>query len=270
MNSTGDVEENLAFIEHSMKSAQRVDLLVLPENFAQMPTRKDDLHIEQVGTGVIQRFIFDLANKYNTVVVAGSIPIYEQGRNKPFSRCIIAGPNGKLAHYDKLHLFDIQTPSVDGKNRGHVYRESDSYQQGEIKSGRSRVTELEIGANTVRIGPSICYDLRFPELYREYSEQRVDIITVPAAFTYETGKSHWECLLRARAIENQCFVLASAQVGEHPNGRQTWGHSMMIDAWGKIISVQAQAPGLLYADLDLHQKQRLSTTFPVLSHKRLT
>ena len=128
---------------------------------------------------------------------------------------------------------------------------------------------MKLAGNEVRLGSSICYDLRFPELYRHFASLQANLVTVPAAFTYETGRAHWELLVRSRAIENQFFVLAAAQVGEHANGRRTWGHSLIVDPWGEILAKKEEGEGLVYADLDLSVIQKLQQRFPVLEHRRL-
>ncbi len=270
MNSSASVDDNLNFVEESLKSAPKLDLLVLPENFAQMPLNRHEQIIELSEFGRIQSFVRDLAFRYRTYIVAGSLPIKADKRQpKPYARCLIASPNGELSHYDKLHLFDVDVETTENAGGKQRYRESATYQHGELSSSQLSSRVLHIGSNSVRLGASICYDLRFPELYRSFSRQGVDIITVPSAFTYETGKMHWECLLRARAIENQAFVLAAAQVGMHASGRRTWGHSMIVDPWGRLLKVEAASTGLLCADLDLNLIKKLEQRFPVTKHKRL-
>ncbi len=272
MNSSADVADNLSFIERSLAGAQPIDLLVLPENFAQMPANRRQQYSERAGQGEVQDFLQQLTLTHSFTVVAGSLPIKEAENDKPYARCLIV-KGGKVIHqYDKLHLFDVDT-SVESKpgsaaSKRQRYRESDTYQFG-VQSEKIAPAHIQIGSNSVILGPSICYDLRFPELYRSYAVQGADIVTVPSAFTYETGKLHWDCLLRARAIENQAFVLAAGQVGQHANGRQTWGHSMMIDPLGAVLAQHPTKTGLLYADLDLHLRAELIRTFPVLSHRRL-
>lgn len=284
MNSSADVAENLMFIENVMSAARPLDILALPENFAQMPENRHTQHVEMAGHGNVQTFLHDLARRYQIHIVAGSLPIKSHPKladdhdgasmcGKPYARCLIIAPNGEVSHYDKLHLFDVDVEHQGDRNSNQTkrqrYRESDTYQQGKLGGQQLAPHALQIGSTTVRLGASICYDLRFPELYRGFASQGVDLITVPSAFTYDTGKAHWECLLRARAIENQAFVMAPAQVGVHANGRKTWGHSMIIDPWGTVLAAQTAGTGLLYADLDLHLTQRLKKTFPVLTHKRI-
>lgn len=269
MSSTSNVEQNLAFITANLESSVPIDLLVLPENFSQMPEHQRSLRAEDDGVGKVQQYLVALAKRLNIVIVAGSLPIVAGKNSRPFARCLIVTPEGVRFEYDKLHLFDVDVVDKEDESSTQTYRESDSYCAGALSESQVSPRNLKIGSNTVRLGPSICYDLRFPELYRHFSNSGVDIITVPAAFTYQTGSAHWECLLRARAIENQAYVIAAAQVGVHENGRQTWGHSMVIDPWGSVLAKEPSATGLLYADLDLNHAERLRKTFPVMTHKRL-
>ncbi len=286
MNSTNNVHENLGIIERALSDADPIDLLVLPENFAQMPARRAEQHIELMEDGsdqsdvqsnnqydgqhnhqtIVQRFLVDMAARHAVHIVAGSLPTRVELQQKPFARCHIVGPSGPLGHYDKLHLFDVDVATQNGSQ---TYRESDSYQAGSNTSKNTSLHTLNIDQNTVRLGASICYDLRFPELYRQFAASGAQMITVPAAFTYHTGEAHWETLLRARAIENQAFVLAAAQTGEHANGRKTWGHSMVIDPWGDVIARLETETGLLYADLDLDGIEALKGRFPVHNHRRI-
>ncbi len=270
MSSTADVSQNLGVIEKGVNKAANLDLLALPENFAQMPKHRNELYTEQAGNGEVQTFLRQLAQHHDVTIIAGSLPVVDEqsGVNKPFARCLVISSDGTQSHYDKLHLFDVDVNDAP-QGGAQRYRESDRYQAGALTAEQKSVKALKIGANTVRLGASICYDLRFPELYREFALQGVDIITLPSAFTYETGKAHWQLLLRARAVENQAFVIAPAQVGEHANGRRTWGHSMIVDPWGRILAQQSDQTGLFYADLDLNLQEELKTSFPVLKHRRL-
>jgi nitrilase len=288
MTSRSEVAENLAFVDEQMQSAQKqgVELIQLPENFSQMPAQRSDQHIESPGKGEVQDFLSSKSRQYNMMVVAGTLPILEQGYDRPFARCLVFDRKGEqIACYDKVHLFDVDLP---GKER---YLESASYHAAELDGfdhdcgihPNLTVVETPLG----RLGLSICYDLRFPELFRVFAEQGVQIIMVPSAFTFNTGQAHWQTLLTARAIENQAYVIAAAQVGVHDNQRETWGHSMIIDPWGEVLSLfdethmqclEVERPGvgstnrqtgLLIADLDLGKMEELSRSFPVLSHRRI-
>ena len=160
------------------------------------------------------------------------------------------------AHYDKLHMFDVEVA-----DKHHSYRESDTFRPGE----EVKVVPTPFG----NIGLSICYDVRFPQLYAALREQGADIIVVPAAFTKVTGQAHWDILLRARAVETQCWIVAAAQWGKHSRGRETWGHSMVIDPWGQVVACQKEGVGVLTADLDLDLCRTVRTNMPLVEHARL-
>lgn len=288
MTSGSRVEDNLAFVDRQflLASKQGVQLIQLPENFSQMPVRRSDQHIETAGQGIVQDFLSGKSKQYKMMIVAGSVPIIEEGFDRPFARCLVYDSRGEqIASYDKIHLFDVDLPDKERYLESASYRAGNSGKGGPISEPHDnlRVLATRFG----RIGLSICYDLRFPELYRVFAEQGAQVIMVPSAFTFTTGKAHWQTLLRARAIENQAFVVAAAQVGRHENQRETWGHSMIIDPWGRILSefddVHMQnlsmdkqqnsntdrQTGLLIADLDLNIIDKLKRSFPVLSHRRI-
>ena len=269
MNSVDSVQENLDFISASLDSnPQKLDLLVLPENFAQMPATEHSRYTESMGSGTVQSFLREMAIRHQINIVAGSLPVRGEDP-KPYSRSMILSPEGFIGGYDKIHLFDVDL-SATGGSQAESYRESDHFLHGDITADNIRVKTLKTAQNEVRIGLSICYDLRFPELFRKFAEQDAHLVCVPSAFTYQTGKSHWQTLLRARAIENQCFIIASAQAGVHANGRETWGHSMIIDCWGSIVAEKKAGLGLLYATLDLSQIAQVRRQIPVLDHRRLS
>ena len=164
-------------------------------------------------------------------------------------------PDGTLAaHYDKIHLFSFE-------------QGSERYDEGRVLSAGSTPVALQAGA--LRVGLSVCYDLRFPELYRALMHPPCDLLSVPAAFTVPTGRAHWELLLRARAVENQCYVVAAAQGGEHATGRRTWGHSMVVDPWGEVLAVQPEGEGVVFADVDPARLADVRTRLPALAHRRL-
>jgi nitrilase len=247
------------------KAAQNgVRLLVLPENFAVFGRR--DLHLlgePGDGSGVVERFLAAAARRHQLWLVAGTAPylVSGDGRQAPagkvFPSCGVWSPAGEcVARYDKCHLFDVDV--ADGVGQ---YRESDSFAPGQ----QPVVAPTPWGA----VGLSICYDLRFPEYYRQLVQLGAALLTVPSAFTYRTGEAHWEVLLRARAIENQCFVLAANQGGRHDAKRRTWGHSCVIDPWGKVLACrQEEGPGLAIADLDFAALQDLRGQMPVLAHRQ--
>lgn len=264
MCSSDCVAENLDSVEQAMSDAQQQDvqLLQLPENFAQMPIKSSDQHIELDGAGEVQDFLQAKSQYYGVAVIAGSLAVRDQGGSKPYARCLVYDDGQRIAHYDKLHLYDVDLPD------GQSYRESATYQAGQLDVQNHSNALVEIAE--FKIGLSICYDLRFPEYYRALTEIGSQLICVPSAFTYDTGNAHWQTLLRARAIENQVFISAAAQTGTHANGRKTWGHSMLIDPWGDIIAEQQDGEGLLIAELDFTKLQSLRDSFPVLSHRRIS
>ena len=181
-------------------------------------------------------------------------------KDKVWAASLMYSPEGKLAaHYDKVHLFDVEVAREDGVDR---YRESATIEQGDI-----RFVTQDTPAG--RVGMTVCYDLRYPELYRRLSRDLAEIIVVPSAFTQRTGEAHWEPLLRARAIENQCFIIAPNQHGQHPGGRKTYGHSCIIDPWGTVIAERAEGVGIVTATLRREQLFNLRRTFPVLTHRRI-
>jgi predicted amidohydrolase len=274
MTSTNSVDQNLLFIDQQMRLAhdRGVELIQLPENFAQMPIRRAEQHIETPNSGVIQSFLSAKSKQYRMMVVGGSMPIQETGSDKPHARCLVFDHSGvQIAAYNKVHLFDVDLPD---KQR---YMESTTYLAGGVAGVQVVDTAL------AKLGLSICYDLRFPEMYRMFASQGVEVIMVPSAFTAITGQAHWRTLLRARAIENQAFVMAAAQVGRHDNDRETWGHSMIIDPWGVVLSefddghqppeesaeLVRKSVGLLITDLDLNKLAELRVKFPALTHRRL-
>ncbi len=237
-------------------AAAGAQLVVLPEYFCVMGRRDTDklALAEGPGDGPIQRFLADTAREHGVWLVGGTLPIrVDAGR--ALNRCCAFAPDGSTAaHYDKIHLFAYD-------NGSEAYDEGRTLQAG----GRP----VAVQAGPLRVGLSICYDLRFPELYRALMAPPCELLVVPAAFTYTTGRAHWEVLLRARAIENQCYVLASAQGGTHPNGRRTWGHSMVVDPWGEVVCVLPDGEGFVIADVDADRIATARTQLPALRHRRL-
>lgn len=238
-------------------AARGVRLAVLPENFAIMGMQETDKVqvAETFGSGQIQQFISQQAKKYGLWVVAGTIPLRSAEPNKVYAASIVYDDQGQaVARYDKIHLFDVTLSESQ-----EVYTESDT-----VVPGRDPVV---VDTPFGKLGLSVCYDLRFPELYRQLSAQGAQILVVPAAFTEPTGKAHWEPLLRARAIENLCYVVAAGQGGYHVNGRSTYGHSMIVDYWGRIRGVQARGSGVVTGEVDLTALEQTRKTFPVLQHR---
>ncbi|WP_374675542.1 carbon-nitrogen hydrolase family protein [Ideonella sp.] len=263
MVSTPDVARNLEAAGRwvAQAAAQGARLVALPEYFCLMGQRDDDkLAIAEAdGDGPIQRFLADSARRHGLWLVGGTLPIRGTTPDHVRNACCVYGPTGeRVARYDKIHLFAFDNGS-------------EHYDEGRVlEAGEQPVAfDVEDEAGRLRVGLSICYDLRFPELYRALMQPACDLLVVPAAFTWTTGQAHWELLLRARAVENQCHVLASAQGGQHENGRRTWGHSMVIDPWGEVLAVQAEGEGVAAADAPLARRAAVRRQLPALAHRRL-
>jgi nitrilase len=261
MASGPDVEANLLEAERLIGAAADAGagLLVLPENFALMGrTEFDKLdHMEDVGDGIIQQFLADTARHNSVWIVGGTMPMVASVSGKIRASCLVFDDRGQqVARYDKMHLFDVDVPGTDEQ-----YRESDTIEAGT----EPVVLDTPFG----RLGLAICYDLRFPELFRRMLSSSVEIIVLPSAFTEKTGAAHWEVLIRARAVENLCYVAAAAQGGFHVNGRQTHGRSMIVDPWGKVLDKKDTGPGYALARIDLQLLNRLRSSFPVLDHRLL-
>lgn len=253
LNSTALVEHNLSVAGQQIADAcaAGAKLVCLPEVFTCMSS---DYAVKQVAANsatTVHKFLLATAKKHKIFLAAGSYPC--RGRDKLINRSVLIDPTGtELARYDKIHLFVYH-----GKNRS--YDETQEYSRG--KKIVTATTKLG------KIGLSICYDLRFPELYRRM--QQPELILVPAAFTYPTGKAHWETLLRARAIENQAFVLAAAQCGKHPGGIHTFGHSLVINPWGEVVAKLKAKPGVLLAEIDLDEVISVRNQLPALANRVL-
>ena len=261
MNSGADVAANLAQADRLLgdAAADECELVVLPENFALMPERGRDKakHAEQAGDGPIQAFLGDAAQRYNMWIVGGSIPLASPQPERVYGACAVFDKTGKnRSIYRKIHLFDVDLP--DGEQS---YRESHSMFPGD----ESSVVETPVGT----LGLTICYDIRFPELYRSLLDAGASLFSVPAAFTVLTGKAHWHTLLRSRAIENLAYVIAAGQYGDHPDGRSTFGHSLIVDPWGQVLAELPQGDGHVAADIDKAKQLKLRTEFPALNNRRL-
>ncbi len=236
-------------------AAGGAQVVVLPEYFCLLG-RKDGDKVairERDGEGPLQDFLAQQAAAHGIWLVGGTVPLACDRPTRVRNACLVHGPDGRRrARYDKIHLF--------GLSRGdESFDESATIEAGH--------TPVVVDAGPWRIGLSICYDLRFPELYRRLLP--VDLIVVPSAFTYTTGSSHWELLLRARAVENQCYVLAPAQGGRHENGRRTWGHSMLVDPWGEVLAVQAEGEGVVAGTLERRRIDEVRRSLPALRHRVL-
>jgi nitrilase len=266
MTSCMTVSDNLIHVNNMVMEAARnkAELIVLPENFAYMGVSiEESLTIaEEKGKGLIQDRIAKMAQRYKIWIVAGSIPIKSSEKDKVFSTCLVFNSEGECAaRYNKIHLFDVSLIAGEVAEQ-QIFEESKSVTRGyEIQT-----VDTPVG----KLGLSICYDIRFPELYRELVKQQVDIFTVPSAFTYVTGKAHWDVLLRARAIENLTYLLAANQTGEHENGRTTYGHSMIVSPWGeKLAENKDDKMGVSYADIDLEKMYEMRKRFSCLEQRVL-
>ncbi|CUA93945.1 carbon-nitrogen hydrolase family protein [Thiomonas bhubaneswarensis] len=237
-------------------AAQGARLAVLPEYFCLMgQSDADKVRVrEKPGSGPIQDFLADAARRHGLWVVGGTLPLESPDPNRVLNSTLVFNPAGELAaRYDKMHLFAFQR----GTER---YAEADSITPG--------TQAVAFDCEGLRIGLTICYDLRFPELFRALSNPApCDLYLLPAAFTHTTGEKHWEVLLRARAIENLAYVLGSAQGGVHENGRRTWGHSMIVDPWGEVLAMQAEGEAVVTATLDRDRIARHRESLPALGHR---
>ena len=260
MNSGPDPEQNLALLGGLLEQVADAgaELAVLPENFALMSedqARRCAL-AEQDNDGLIQASVADLAQRHGLWIVAGTIPLRSADRQRPHASCCVYAADGeRVARYDKIHLFDVQLPGGQG-----TYAESAYTTPG----SQPVVVDTPWG----RLGLAVCYDLRFPEQFREMSTTGLDLIALPAAFTVTTGQAHWESLLRARAIENQCYLAAAAQTGRHSDKRSTWGRSMVLDGWGRILSNLGATIGVACVDVDMEAMVQMRRQFPSLGHRR--
>ena len=257
MVSTPDPAENCKTAGRLVREAAAAgaQLVLLPEYWAVLGGNEHDkvAIAEPAGDGPLQNFLANLARECGIWLLGGTLPLKSHQSGKVLNSLMAYAPDGTLAaRYDKIHLF--------GFTRGE-----ESYDESRTIVPGSEVAVLE--TPFARIGLSICYDLRFPELYRAMGQ--CDLIVMPAAFTATTGRAHWEVLLRARAIENQCYVLAAAQGGLHPNGRRTWGHSMLVDPWGGICAELAEGEGVVTGEIDLDSMMGIRASLPALQHRTL-
>jgi predicted amidohydrolase len=247
-------------------ASEGAELAVLPEYFCLLGQRDTDKLVlqESLGQGPIQTFLAQTARSLDLWIVGGTLPLSasnaDTGARHAFNSSLVFSPLGQcLTRYDKIHLFRFDN----GQER---FDESRTLLAG------SQPASFELcstDGQTWRVGLSVCYDLRFPELYRSYARAGIDLLLVPSAFTHTTGQAHWEVLLRARAIENLAFVAAPAQGGLHENGRRTWGHSMLVDPWGRILAQREEGPGVVLAELDWGRLLECRQQLPALEHRRL-
>jgi predicted amidohydrolase len=258
MVSTTDVARNLDTAATLIDEAARAGatLVALPEYFCHLGRRDTDkLAIaEDDGAGPIQQLLSDCARRAGVWVVGGTLPMRTAQPERVRNSCCVYAPDGRrVARYDKIHLFAYDN-GTERYDEGRVLERGD--------------TPLAFDAEGLRIGLSVCYDLRFPELYRALCRPPCDLLCVPSSFTYTTGQAHWELLLRARAVENQAYVIAPAQGGTHENGRRTWGHSMIIDPWGEVLAVRDEGEGFVIAPIDRARIDGVRQQLPALTHRR--
>jgi nitrilase len=258
MVSTPRVADNLAAARRLIAdaAAQGAGLVALPEYFCLMGvSERDKLGVaEPFGDGPLQAMLAQAAREHGIWLIGGTVPIASSDPQHVFNTSLVFAPDGTLAaRYDKLHLFRFS----DGRE--------DFDERRVLRAGE---TPVAFDAGPLRVGLSICYDLRFPELYRTLTRPPCDLLAVPSAFTATTGRAHWEPLLRARAIENQCYVIAPAQGGTHESGRRTWGHSMIVDPWGEVLGVREEGEGVVLATLDPARIAAVRAQLPALQHRR--
>jgi nitrilase len=259
MVSGTSVERNLETARRLVGEAARggAALVVLPEYFCLMGRNdRDKLALaEAPGDGPIQQMLSETARAHGIWLIGGTLPIRSGDPERVLNANCVHAPDGTLAaRYDKIHLFKYDN----GRER---------YDEGSAICAGGAPTSVQAGA--FRVGLSVCYDLRFPELYRALMHPPCDLLSVPAAFTYPTGRAHWELLLRARAVENQCYVIAAAQGGMHENGRRTFGHSMIVDPWGEVLDMRPEGEGVVLAEADPQRIASVRMQLPALEHRRI-
>ncbi len=261
MTSSHVVADNLAAAAELLREAKDAgaDIACLPENFAFIGLRDaDKLQVAEAdGAGAAQSFLSDTARELKMWILGGTIVIRRDADRRVTNSSLLIDAAGKrVARYDKIHLFDVTIPG-----RDEQYRESTH-----VAPGRDIViADTPVG----KLGLSVCYDMRFPELYRRLVAQGAEWLAMPAAFTVPTGRAHWETLLRARAIENLCYVVAPAQAGTHTSGRETYGDSIIVDYWGQVLSRLAKGGGVITADIDLAKQAETRVRFPALDNRQL-
>lgn len=264
MNSSDDPGKNLELAAELIAASRRQDvsLVVLPENFSVMPASEKERRAfaESGGSGRVQAFLAEQAREHEVWIIGGTLPVRAEDGQRIKAACLVFDEHGRaVARYNKIHLFDVEVSD------GESYRESDAFEPGGADDDNIVCVDTPVGG----VGLSVCYDLRFPEMYRRLVDAGARILSVPSAFTATTGEAHWEPLLRARAIENQCYVVAPAQWGDHPSGRRTHGHTIIIDPWGRILAQRETGNDAIVVDIDLEEQAEIRKRFPALAHRRL-
>lgn len=260
ITSGPNIEENLCAVERQIILAAKAgaNIIALPEVFACYDSKQylEMGLLELQDTGPLRSRMASWAKNYGVYLIGGTIPVLEQSVNKVYPRCYFYSDEGEeLGYYDKIHLFDVDLDDAHGR-----YRESDMFLSGdEIKMFPTRYGN---------VGLTICYDLRFPYLFEKLRKAGADIISVVAAFTEKTGRAHWQTLLQARAIEQQCYILAANQWGQHDKKRRTFGHSMVISPWGEVLDQLEEGEGIASAEIDLAEVKRIRRVMPVINHQR--
>lgn len=260
MTSVPDLQKNLTQAEELIELAvgRGAELVSLPENFSFMGTEENKITEAEIISQASAKFLKKMAQRFQITILGGGFPVPVDG-GKVYNTALLIGPNGQeLAQYQKVHLFDVDLPD------GNTYRESSTVMAGEHLPTVYRSPDLG------NIGLSVCYDVRFPELYRHLATQGAEILFVPAAFTAYTGKDHWQILLQARAIENTCYVIAPAQTGRHYDKRHSHGHGMIVDPWGVILADAGDNPGLAIAEINPHRIKQVRQQMPSLQHRVFT
>lgn len=261
MTSGHDVSANLASAGRLLEEAARAGakVAVLPENFAFIGLEDaDKLEVGEIeGSGPIQAFLRETARRLGLWIVGGTIPLKVPGEPRVAAASLLLDADGRVAaRYDKIHLFDVDLPG-----RRESYRESAT-----IAPGKEPIVAVTPAGN---LGMAVCYDMRFPELFRRLAAAGAQLLSIPSAFTAVTGRAHWETLLRARAVENLCYVVAAAQSGIHENGRETYGDTLIVDYWGRVLGRKPRGRGVVVCDLDLERQDEVRASFPALRHRVL-
>jgi deaminated glutathione amidase len=267
MVSSQHVDVNLIRAEALMTEAAGggAQALFLPENFAALGNSNPRAIAdgETGSAGPVRSFLSEMSRRLSCWVFAGTVPlatrpdgsVVEDGRVRAAS--LVYGDNGiEISRYDKIHMFDVDVDDSHG-----TYRESETFEPG---------TEISIVESPVgRVGLTVCYDIRFPELYRKLFTRGIDLFAVPSAFTTVTGKAHFKLLMQSRAVENSCFTVAACQGGEHDSGRKTYGHSMVVDPWGDVVGELGVGEGVLHCELDIERQQQIRREMPFIQQRRL-